>query len=326
VPGAAALDLRSAVDVRFVGMRVPRSAGGLIAVVLMLGAGTAVASAAPEPPSEAELANQAAAEADAPHLLEQLRVPPGANPSPTEPPGASPLLDKAPWPESSKLVNLTSWWTVPGEPEAVLDWIKANPPQESILTGGGSTVTLGNGADGIKYAAFAWPPVPSVLSYRSLLATVGAGAAGTTILRADAMVAWFVPRPTSERVPASAHVLEVAEKRHRGDRSITILKSRAVRRIITLVNELPISQPAARFTSRGPIRGCPRRRGSHRMQLTFRRRRNGPPLAEASQEFPPGYCHPMYLKIRGYNRPEPPLEDSYTVIRALRPLLAARRR
>lgn len=289
------------------------AAGGLIAIMATLWVLTAAASASPMPPSEAELANQAAAEEDARRLLEQLRVPPGASPSPTEPAGASPVLDKATGLEWSKLIDVTSWWTVPGEPDEALDWIETNPPQESTWTGGGSV-------NSAKYAAFDWPPVPGLLRLRSLLATVGAGPLETTILRADARIVWFVPRPASERIPTSARVLEVVERHHRNDRTVTIVGGRAVSKIVTLINVLPIAQPDGPVTSTGPTLGCARVRSWHQMQLTFRARQGGPVLAEAHQELPVEYCHPMNLKIHG--RPQPPLESSYAVVRVLRPMLA----
>lgn len=303
-------------------MRVRGSGvGGLIAT-LALWLLTAAAWASPAPQSEAELANQTAAEEDARHLLEELRLPPGAAASAVEPSAAPPALNQPATRELRGEINLTGWWTVPGEPDAILDWIKANPPQESTLTGGGSSVTLGDSANTIKYAEFVWPPVPGVLSHRALFATVGGGMPGTTFLRANAQVTWFLPRPASEQVPASAHVLEVIERRHLGDRTVSILSGRAVQRIIAVINGLPISQPGGRFTATGATRGCPKRRNVHQMELTFRGRRNGPALAEAHQEFPSEYCHPMYLKIGGQN--QPPLEGSGVVIRALRRIFATR--
>lgn len=278
------------------------------------------AGAAPIPPSEAELANRAAAEEDARHLLEGLRVPPGATFSPTEPVGASPLLDKPPTRELTKQIELTSWWTVPGEPGETLAWIKANPPEESALTGGGGIVTLEG--DRVEYAQFLWPLVPSVLRRRSLLATVGSGSSGTTTLRVDAQVVWFVPRPASERIPRSARFLEVVETRRRRDRKLAVVRGRAVRRIVVLINSLPISQPDGRLTPDGAQIGCPRVRGFKRMRLIFRTRPRGRVLAVAHQPLPAGYCHPMALSIRGKNQPT--LEGSYAVVRALRPRLTSR--
>lgn len=284
---------------------------------------TVVASASVTSPGEAELANRSAAEEDARHLLEQLRVPPGASPSPTEPTGASPLLDRAPGPAWSKLIDLTSWWTVSGSPDEVLAWIEANPPQESAPTGGGGAVKLGDSASRMEYAAFDWPSIPDVLRLRSLLATVSAGPSGTTVLRADARVVWFLPRPASERIPASAHVVEVIEQRHRGDQTIATVSGPPVRRITALANGLPVSQPDGRITSSGPRLVCARVRSSHQMRLIFRAREGGPALAEAHQELPAEYCHPMNLRIDGEN--QPPLEGSYAVIRALRSALAVKK-
>ncbi len=290
----------------------------------MLWVSAVVASASLIPPSEAELANRSAAEEDAHHLLEQLRVPPGASPSSTEPAGTSSVLDKSPGLEWSRLIDLTSWWTVPGEPDEALNWIEANPPQESALTGGGGIATFGESSNKAKYAEFVWPSIPGVLRLRSLLATVAAGPPGSTILRVDARVVWFVPRPASERVPASARVLEVVEHHHRGDQTVTTISGPAVRKIVMLINGLPIFQPNGRITSVGHVVGCARVRSSHQMQLTFRARKGRPVLAEAHQELPPEYCHPMNLKIRARN--QPPLEGSYVVIRALRRMLAPRKR
>jgi hypothetical protein len=301
-------------------VRASRSAaGGLIATLAILCVTATAAGASPIPLSEAELANRTAAEEDARHLLEGLRVPPGATFSPTEPVGASPLLGKPPTRELTKQIELTSWWTVPGEPRETLAWIKANPPEGSALTGGGEIVTIEG--DRVEYAQFLWPPVPSVLRRRSLLATVGSGPSGTTILRVDVQVVWFVPRPASERIPRSARLLEVVENRHRRDPKLTVIRGRTAREIVAIINGLPISQPDGRLTSDGARIGCPRVRGFKRMRLIFRARPKGRALAVAHQPLPAGYCHPMALSIRGKN--QPPLEGSYAVVRALRPRLNA---
>jgi hypothetical protein len=216
---------------------------------------------------------------------------------------------------SPKLIDLPAWWLVPGQPQEVLGWIEAHPPQDRT-----GPFVLGEltraGVPESWFAGFELPPVSEVLGTRELVVEVVAAPDGSTALRADAQVVWIVPRPPSERIPASARVLDVTVVRpgRRPPTSVVLAKTKTVRKIVSLINELPTSQPA------GISHGCPRRKANPTtVQLTFRATRDGPALAEAVQVEPIGACSPMTLTIRG--RPQTPLVGAAVVLHRLRALL-----
>ena len=292
---------------------------GLVATVVAF-ALIAVALGGPAPPlssssaypgeGAAEAPNRVAAETDARDLLARLVLPAGSSYSATQPQGSSPHLSQpSQVPGTPKLFDRPAWWSVPGSPATVLESVKENPPAGSRLSSESSLVQRGVGE--LSHSIeFSWLPVAGVLSSRVLLLTAVAEPGGTTGLRADAQVVWVVPRPASERIPAGARVLEVGySKGGKPPREFTVLNRRAVRRIATLIDGLPIVQPTYPHS-------CPAMQANPRtMTLTFRAAPTGRPLAEATQVEPPGSCGGMSLEIYGKQRPE--LTGAETVLRAV---------
>lgn len=282
--------------------------------IVMLCACASPAAALPWPYSEAGLANLAAAREDARLLLGALPVPPGATPSVKAPPGTPPILLRGPGRVLPTTKHSWSWWTVPGEPQAAIEWMLAHPPAGVVGMGSGEAVAFESGEQA-KTAEFTWPEVPGVLTHRVLYAAAVPGPPGSSILRADALVIWFLPRPPEEQIPDSVRVLEVADE-HIPTKTTRLLISlpRTVSRIASLIDGLPAS-------AAGKVK-CLDNRPNHYLRLTFRARPDGPVLAEASQTLPAlGDCQPLILRIDG--KPQMPLGKGQAVYKALAPMLAA---
>jgi hypothetical protein len=291
-------------------------AGAVVVAMMMLCACASPAVGLPWPHSEAGLANLAAAREDARLLLNALPVPPGATPSLKAPPGTPPILSKGPGRPLPTTAHAWSWWTVPGEPGAAIEWMIANPPAGVASLSSGTAVEFGS-EEQARIGEFTWPEVPNVLTHRMLYAAAVPGSSGSSILRADALVSWFLPRPAEEQIPDSVRVLEVADERiPSGTTRLLISRSRTVRRIAALIDGLPAS--AAEKAK------CLRNRPNHYLRLTFRARPGGPALAEASETLPAlGDCRPLALRLDG--KPQMPLAEGQAIYKALATMLAAQR-
>jgi hypothetical protein len=284
--------------------------------IVMLSACASPAAALPWPRSEAGLANLAAAREDARLLLEALPVPPGATPSDKAPPGTPPILLRGVGHILPTTAHARSWWTVPGEPEAATGWMIAHPPAGVAGMESGTAVAFGSEEEA-KIAEFTWPEVPDILTHRMLYTASVPGPPGSSILRADALVSWFLPRPPEEQIPDSVRILEVADEHIPTTTTrLLIARPRTVRRIAALIDRLPASVA-------GKV-NCLRNRPNHYLRLTFRARPDGPALAKASQTLPAlGDCQPLTLRLDG--KPQMPLSKGQAVYRALAPMLTAQR-
>jgi hypothetical protein len=283
------------------------------AVAVFGGVAVGASSRPASPPTEAT--NRAAAQEDASDLLGMLELPPGSTYSSVEPAGTNPglyeFVPRTP-PEPRTLVDRGGWWIVPGEPNAVLESIEAPPPSGSRLDLHGFRRANAKSPAEVRYAEFKWPPVPGVLGGRELFIVASKQADGTTVLRIDAIVAWIIPHPASEQIPPAAHALDV-EVRRLGSvlKSVTVTNPRAVRKIASLINGLPVRQP-------DPVL-CDFGSDGTRYILTFRASPTGPPLAEAAQALPViRGCTFMRLSIGGHR--QMPLERAGAVLRKLKSL------
>jgi hypothetical protein len=206
--------------------------------------------------------------------------------------------------------------TVPGEPGATIKWMLANRPAGVTSIGSGGSAELGS-KEQAMVGIFTWPEVPGVLTHRTLYAAAAPGPPGYSIIRADALVSWFLPRPPEEQIPDSVRVLEVADDHiPTGTTRLLISRHRTVRRIKALIDGLPASVA-------GKVK-CLRNRPNHYLRLTFRARPGGPALAEVSQTLPAfGDCQPLTLRLDG--KLQMPLGKGQAVYKALAPMLAAQR-
>lgn len=245
-------------------------------------AGAAAAASSPSHPagsppvaSPPVLSPKQRADADAASILASFAAPPGAvrlSGAPALPGGA--LRGPVSVPDTADLADVSSWWRVPGQPQAVLSWEKSHLPRQFSFSG---TTTAGGGGGTALMSAdeFALPAVAGVLSSRAMLVTAASLGTGQTALRVDAQVIWVPGKPASERVPAAAKVVTVgmlpgmiAGTKLPGPATIT--DPATVARIAALVNGLPVVTPGTYH--------CPADLGRGLM-LTFRATVGGPALA-----------------------------------------------
>lgn len=262
-------------------------------------------------------ANQRAAGRDAEHLVRLLLLPSDAVSSSREPSGGGPALSRPDIVVSTPdVVDRHVWWIVPGRPQALLSFLEAHPPRGSRDSGSGS-----GGVRGVTTSwsvQFRWPPIAGVLQERFLVVTLVRLPDGFTGVRADTQDVWIIPRSPSERIPRSAHVLEVTVARYRAapSLSVTVSDPAKVSEIAARIDGLPIVQPGAFSCPALPVDGP-------FVTFTFRAARGGPTLAQASEAAwarePSSACEPMRLTIAG--RPRTALLDGPSVVSQAEELL-----
>ena len=241
-----------------------------------------------------------------------LRLPPSAM-----------RIEKAPWgtgrelrgpfiePQTPNLIDRSALWSVPGDPTEVLAWIKEHPPRGSKLKVESSSAS--QGVTTSSSIGFEWPMIKGTANERALLVTAVTTAASETTLRVDAQSVWIVPRSSSERIPIASQFLELNVGRAGAQgREISIANAGVVRQIAASINELPVVQPGVTSCPTGFLHPVI-------VRLRFRAAPGGSVLAEAEQQMPAGTCEPMRREIRG--KSDPPLADSWRVMRRLQGLL-----
>jgi hypothetical protein len=245
----------------------------VVAAVAVGAAGVAVAG------SHTSASNRRAAHNDARHLLSLLVLPPGAVSSPTDPSVDRLLGSPGLGTGSVGAVDRHRFWRVPGDPTAVLASVEGHPPAGSRLMARGSS----SGPSGdTRSDDFSFAAVHGVLLSRSLVVTVAAARGGGTAVRADAEIVWVQPRARSERVPASAHVVSITDRRldvqtgkSTTSAPLLVTDPAKVRRIAALVNGLPRSQLG--------VVPCPADSGPN-VDLKFSAVQGGRVLAEANAD------------------------------------------
>jgi hypothetical protein len=185
----------------------------------------------------------------------------------------------------------------------VVTYLEAHRPRTANQSQGSG----GMGGPGIPrnyFLQFGLPGVPGVIYSRALVFWVAALRGGGTAVRVDAQDIWVVPRPASERIPATAKVLDITSARphKRPIVSLHVTAPDQVNRIVALINAMQTGQP-------GLVFNCPMLpSGQPVVTFDFRTRPGGPLLARASAidyGTPSGACNPVSLSIRGHR--EPPL-------------------
>ena len=200
---------------------------------------------------------------------------------------------------SIALVDDVSFWTAPGQPQAVLAWEAAHLPQRF-------TPEDQDFGPPSWDRTFSLAPVPGVLDGRDLVVEVVAAGGGQTAIRVDAQVAWQPPRAAGESVPSAARMVTIAEVpgvlpgANHPPAPVTITGAAIVTRLAALVDSLPLS-------TIGPGASCPASLGPE-VLLTFRASPGGPPLAVAQG---PAACGIMLFTVDGRQQPALELTDTF---------------
>jgi len=255
------------------------------------GPATAATTAGPRPASPSPAASpRQRAEADAAAILASFVAPPGARRL-----AAAPALDggvlktASDFAVSTALVDDTSWWLAPGQPQALLTWEKARLPRQFAAGDATFGQTMSD--------TFSLPPVSGVLNTRDLVVEVVSAGGGRTAIRVDAQVTWQPPRPAAERVPSAARVVTITQLPSllpHGKRplpSVTITDAAVTKRIAALVDQLPVSTLG--------IMSCPAMVGGG-IELTFRARAGAPVVAVVNSQ---GGCDTVLFTIAGRQQP-----------------------
>jgi hypothetical protein len=217
-------------------------------------------------------------------------------------------------PATPNVVAYHQWWVVLGEsPAAVLQYVKAHPPNGGRFALAGSFGLHGHPPlNGIE---FGWPAKPGRLSTRWLGIEAVQLQDGSTGVRADSQVVWITVRPKSERIPPGSRRLVLTTTRSGKliQGPLTVTSPGAIRRSVRLLNALPADQPG--------VFACPADFGSL-IRLAFYRAASGVDRPLAMAVVDPSGCGVVRLTIRG--RREPPLGGGLTLARRLSRVLGVK--
>ena len=189
-------------------------------------------------------------------------------------------------------VFVSSWWKVPGQPQAVLKWLLAHEPKPWYGGGGGGFGPVAEPGDvtpaGQRPADVyqGWNDTfedfhgPAVVTLQQLIVEELQNGAGQTYTRVDSVVTWSPPRPAAGRVPASAKVVTITAEPMAGTAMppgspAVVTDPAKVARIAALVNGL--------YRNVGLC--APPPPTPDRIELTFSAAPGGPPLATAVADF-----------------------------------------
>jgi hypothetical protein len=214
------------------------------------------------------------AEADAAAMLRAFVPPPGAKrlSGPPDLPGGV-LKRPITYLGDATQANGVVFWEAPGDPQALIAWEEAHIAKR---------FTLGDADFGPPAwdRMFQLPPIPGVLTSRSIVMEAASMGGGETGIRVDAEVGWQPPRTASTKIPPTATVVTIAEQPNfspnhkRLPTPVTITDQKVVRKLVALINALPISPLNNVAVS------CPATMGIG-LDLTFRAKPGGQVLAQA---------------------------------------------
>lgn len=309
-----------------VGAAVLAGSAGVAVPVLGAKSGSPASRGAPDRTSAS---NHAAARRDIKRLLARLNLPPGVTRSAQEPAGDGGLLKNPPsYPATPNLVAGTRWWTTQESSKQVLSYVKAHPPKGGNQDVSGSQgqctphTSPPTGCHTVsEMIGFSFPSISGVLGFRALLVEVTRLKDGSTGIRVDAQAVWISARPARERVPSGVRVIDVVQAVHGQPPTLsrTVSKRRQVRKIVALIDRLPITQPG--------VTSCPPEAGNPPIDtFTFRPSKSGPALARASVSAEAGNsttgCDAMGFSINGHS--EPSLGRPQSFLEAVGRLLGVR--
>jgi hypothetical protein len=300
------LQFRSVIAVVVVALVVASAAVAIAAAATFGGAPDARHAAVPTPraTSPKARANRRAARLDAASLLTKLNLPAGATSAPSEPAHDHGYLKPLPL-LASEFASATAhaWWTVPGDPQSVIDAIEADPPTGATQAGTGSGGNFKTGTSELD-VGYQWPPQAGVLGTRLVRVTVTSLGGAMSGVLAESQSVWIVPRPASERIPAATRIVQITSTvpGAANGGNLTITRHTRVDSIVALLNRLPIVQPG--------VTGCPALvLPAKTITMTFRARPGGAALAVLRfvdyRPWKAAYsseCEPVQLTIGGRRR------------------------
>jgi hypothetical protein len=157
---------------------------------------------------------------------------------------------------------------------------------------------------------FALPAVANVLSLRQLQVQATPDGNGQVLVRVDAQDIWLPAKLAADHVPPAATVVTITpipglDAKGKPPVPATITDPSTVRRIVSLVDGLPVYPPGAFSCAMSTGQG---------LRLTFRTGADGPVLAVATAEV--GGCLSVRLVVDGKSQPTLS-ERSTSVTRAL---------
>jgi hypothetical protein len=287
----------------------------VVGVVVAVALGVAGATVSAGSPGQTVRANRQAAVGAADQLLGEVVLPAGATEIPSEPAGDEHQLER-----SIELalfaaeVDRHEFWTTTASPSAVVASIEAHLPAGAHRTGSGYS-------GGSMFVSYSLPAVGApALGPRTLSVDAVELADRSTGVRADATVRYSAPRLPAQRVPAQAHVLEVAMTPLPFGHSppfalkspLVVTRRSVVRRIAGIIDGLPFIAAL-----RGVAISCPAIPPAPIVKFTFRATEAGPALATVTEPAnTPAVAEPCFttaLTIRG--RRQPGLLDGGTLLR-----------
>lgn len=227
-------------------------------------------------------------------MLKAFAVPPGGRQVQSAPlVEAGVLKHPNQVPGDPDLVDRAAWFTAPGSPTSVLAWEKQHIPPE-FTWAGNDTVGAPPVVEPAITDMYSLPPVDDVLDSRQLLVEAVRDGDNTAI-RIDAQVTWLPARTARDEVPARAKAVTITmnpDPNHGSEKlpkPATITDPAKVRKLIALINRLPVYTPG--------LRAClPDEMGAS-LTLTFRASPQGPPLAAATSQL--SSCQFITLTIGG---------------------------
>jgi len=229
-------------------------------------------------------------------------VPPGAHRLAHAPQAGSGSLQPSPPLPGFQEVDRVQYWQVPGTPRGVLAWEKRHLPSALAASGSGLGYGSRGGITFLWEADYDLPEVPAqaspsgqIYERRMTISAVSAGS-GLTDIAVHVSVDWIGPRPAAEVVPPAAHAVTIAvtpgNPHITPPAPVTVTDPAKVRRIVALVDGLPLSPPG--------VWSCPA--GSDAtFALTFRAKPGAPALAVAEPDL--DGCGWVSFTIAGQRQP-----------------------
>lgn len=231
------------------------------------------------------------AQAEAARALSSVSLPPGWARVAADPSGGA-LAAPEIKPLTPRLVDRHAFWRVSGSPQSVLGWVQSHLPAGSQISGSGEASGPRGPLVRLLTLSFAHPPAGIVSN--TLVVAATALRTGGSAVRGDAEVVWRLSRPGWAVVPAGVRVIRVSVQRS-GMRRVTVTSPARVRRIVGLVNRLPVWQLG------GSVANCPADLGPIVKVAFFRRIGDRVPVAVAKADA--SGCRTVVLSTRGRTAP-----------------------